>query len=253
MSVLVTIEAVVIVLLALLVAGLLRSHAEILRALHGLGAGISPDPDSAPTTGATSRGVTPRSTGGPASDVVGTSPAGDSVAIGVVGTDEHTLLAFLSTGCLSCAGFWEAFADIERSEVPGKARLVVVTAGPEQESQSRVAALAPPDIPVVMSSEAWQAYQVPVAPYFAYVDGTAGRVIGEGAAGTWEHVADLMRQALADAGLADRSSRGSRSSRLPAGDDASRVDADLLSAGLYPGHPSLFKSPVAPESHGGDG
>ena len=43
MAVLVTIEAVVIVLLAVLVAGLLRSHADILRALHELGVSESPD------------------------------------------------------------------------------------------------------------------------------------------------------------------------------------------------------------------
>src|SRR3954447_16785066 len=40
-TVLVTLEAVVIALLAVLVAGLLRSHAEILRKLHALG--VSPD------------------------------------------------------------------------------------------------------------------------------------------------------------------------------------------------------------------
>lgn len=249
MSVLVTIEAVVIALLALLVAGLLRSHAEILRALHDLGAGISPDADSAPTTRPRPGGVAPRSTGAPASDVVGTTPAGDSIAIGVVGSGQGTLLAFLSSGCVTCAGFWEAFADVERLSVPGQARLVVVTAGPEQESQSRVAELAPPDLPVVMSTEAWEAYGVPVAPYFVYVDGNAHRVVGEGAAGTWDHVADLMGQALADSGLGDR---GSRRRRVPTGDAASRVDADLLSAGLHPGHPSLYQSPVAPESHGGE-
>ena len=43
MNVLVAIESVVIVLLAILVVGLLRSHAEILRRLHELGAGIDHD------------------------------------------------------------------------------------------------------------------------------------------------------------------------------------------------------------------
>ena len=170
------------------------------------------------------------------------------MAIGVLGSGKHTLLAFLSSGCLTCAGFWEAFADAEQLSVPGNARLVIVTAGPEQESRSRVAELAPPEVPVLMSTEAWQAYQVPVAPYFAYVDGNAGRVVGEGAAGTWDHVADLMRQALADAEPAGARSRSRP--RLPARDAASRVDADLLSAGLYPGHPSLYKTPMTPESHG---
>ena len=43
MAVLVTVLAVVLALLTVLVAGLLRSHAEILRALHNLGAGIDPE------------------------------------------------------------------------------------------------------------------------------------------------------------------------------------------------------------------
>ena len=43
MAVLVAIEAVVLVLLTVLVAGLLRSHAEILRRLHTMGAGLDPD------------------------------------------------------------------------------------------------------------------------------------------------------------------------------------------------------------------
>ena len=42
MLVLVVIEAVVLAFLALLVAGLLRSHAEILRALHDMGVGRDP-------------------------------------------------------------------------------------------------------------------------------------------------------------------------------------------------------------------
>ena len=40
------IESCVLVLLTLLVAGLLRSHAEILRRLHALGAGLDPDAPS---------------------------------------------------------------------------------------------------------------------------------------------------------------------------------------------------------------
>jgi len=40
LAILVTVEAVAIGLLGLLVAGLLRSHAEVLRALHDLGAGL---------------------------------------------------------------------------------------------------------------------------------------------------------------------------------------------------------------------
>ena len=43
MAVLVAVESAVLLLLALLVTGLLRSHAEILRQLNALGAGIDPE------------------------------------------------------------------------------------------------------------------------------------------------------------------------------------------------------------------
>ena len=42
-SAILVVETVVVVLLTLLVAGLLRSHAEILRRLHALGAGLDRD------------------------------------------------------------------------------------------------------------------------------------------------------------------------------------------------------------------
>lgn len=240
------VEAVAIALLGVLVAGLLRSHAEILRALHGLGVRMDPDADASPTIRPQPGVAAPRVSDTPASDISGTTPDGDAVAVGVVGTRQPTLLAFLSSGCMTCAGFWDAFADVERLSVPGDARLVVVTKGPGQESESRVAELAPPDVVVVMSDEAWEAYKVPVAPYFIYVDGDAGRIVGEGAAGTWEHVADLTRQALADAGLAQRRTRGRRR-QVASVDTGSRVDNDLLSAGIHPGHSSLYRSPMAPE------
>ncbi len=51
MGVLVVLFSVVVVLLAVLVAGLLRSHAEILRALHQLGVGL--DPADTPRDGLT--------------------------------------------------------------------------------------------------------------------------------------------------------------------------------------------------------
>ena len=49
-----------------------------------------------------------------------------------------------------------------------------------------------------MSSEAWEHYDVPYAPYFVYVSGPAGRVVGEGVAATWEEVRALVANAVAD-------------------------------------------------------
>ena len=239
MAVLILVEGVAIALLGLLVAGLLRSHAEILRSLHDLGSRV--DPGAERPARAHPRAAPIRDPGSPAADVVGATPTGDAITVGVVGTDQGTLLAFLTSGCLSCHLFWKAF-DRRDLAVPGDARLVIVTRSADHESESQLAALAPRDVPVVMSNEAWDKYQVRVAPYFTYVDGPSGRIVGEGSAGTWEHVSDLMQQALADAGIGQ--ARRRRSRLVPDVDRGARVDRDLAGAGIHPGHHSLYPSPV---------
>jgi len=230
----------VVALLGVLVAGLLRSHAEIIRSLHELGVNL--DPDTAPST---PRAVTPRAEAArmtrpdrEAADVVGETPRGDAISISVVGASHSTLLAFLTSGCSTCAGFWSAFADTERLRVPGDARLVAVTKGPEGDSPGRLTKFAPPDVPVVMSSAAWEDYDVPVAPYFVFIDGPSGAIIGEGASVAWEHLCGMLEQALADAGMdaSHRRRRGPTSQR----DRVARVDETLRRAGIEPGDASLY-------------
>jgi hypothetical protein len=211
--VLVTLLALAVGLLGLLVGGLLRSHAEILRALHELGVDL--DPNKAPTPAARVN-----ATGG-ASDISGQDPSGAEQRIAVAGVAHTTLLAFLSSTCLTCRGFWDAFHDPEL-RAPANARLVAVTRGTEAESPATVRQLASPLVHTVMSSAAWQSYRVPGAPYFVLVDGPSGTVIGEGTATTWERVDALMQQALAD------------SRERPS------VDDDLRRAGIEPGDPSLY-------------
>lgn len=242
MTVLVTTLAVVVALLAVLVVGLLRSHAEILRSLHELGVDLDPDRaggDGGPRRRPAGLEVPRPQTGTrSAADVAGRTPAGDAVSIAVVGATEPTLLAFLTSGCTTCAGFWTAMSSPRRRRVPGDARLVVVTKGEEGESPALLQRFAPPDVPVVMSSTAWTDYDVPVAPYFAYVDGPSGTVIGEGAAGTWEHLVSMIEQARADAGLpADAPGRRRRRRRA---DSPARADAALRRSGIEPGDPSLY-------------
>lgn len=239
MAVLISVEAVALALLGLLVAGLLRSHADILRALHDLAGRVDPDADGPARS--RSRAAPVHDTGSPAADVVGATPTGDAITVGVVGTDQSTLLAFLTSGCLSCHLFWKAF-DRHDLAVPGDARLVIVTRSADHERASQLAALAPRDVPVVMSNEAWEAYQVGAAPHFTYVDGPSGRIVGEGSAGTWEHVSDLMQQALADAGVGR--GRRRRARLVPDVDRGARVDRDLAGAGIHPGHDSLYRSPM---------
>lgn len=257
MTVLVTVLAVVVALLAVLVAGLLRSHAEILRALHDLGADLDPDaPVSATPRGAgTLAGTTvprPRAEPRTAVDVAGRTPTGDAASVAVVGVAHATLLAFLTSGCSTCAEFWTAFADRRAVDrVPGGARLVVVTKGEDGESPARLRRFVPPDVPVIMSTEAWTAYDVPVAPYFAYVDGADGQIVGEGAAGSWDHLVGMMEQALADAGIDARGGRR-RGRRAGGRERSEQIDRDLLGAGIEPGHPSLYPSSQAdlhPQGH----
>lgn len=246
MTALVVVEALAIVLLGILVAGLLRSHAEILRSLHQLGVGLDDEHDHGHADFSVQPGIPePGRASTPAHDLSGVTPDDETVALGVVGAGHSTLVAFLSSGCLTCASFWRAFRDEAGLGLPAGARLVIATKGPEEESESEIAKLAPPGVDLVMSSAAWDDYAVPGSPYFVYVDGPSGRIVGEGAATSWEQVSGLLGQALGDTGR--------RRSRARGDDDAARqtrADRELTAAGIYPGHPSLYGTELelAPES-----
>jgi hypothetical protein len=231
MTAAVVLLGVVVALLAVIVLSLLRSHAEILKALHDLGVTLDPFErgEAAPRTVV---GVpAPRRAGGAAavSDVAGMTPGGGATQIGVLGADQRTLLAFLTTGCLTCQSFWRSLA--EPVDVGG-ARIVIVTKDPSDESESAVIKLAPRSVPVVMSTSAWDAYGVEVAPYFVLVDGQKGTVVGEGAAASWEQVQRLLTQAVADTSV----------SRQLGAEEA------LATSGIGPGHPSLRPPLQAPDS-----
>jgi hypothetical protein len=183
----VVVEGVVIAVLALLVVGLLRSHAEILRRLHDLGAGI--DPDAAPAQRAAVANpqpgrdfqVMPQVPSPPdregftaAADLSGEGVSDDALTVRVTGVQHDTVLAFLSSGCLTCQRFWDAFRKPKKLGLRPDVRLVVVTKGAGDESPATIAKLAPPGIPLVMSSAAWTDYGVPGSPYFVFVHGRRG-------------------------------------------------------------------------------
>ena len=230
MTALVVAEAFAIALLGLLVTGLLRSHAEILRRLHDLGAGLEG------TTGAGPRDVeiqvrpglaVPADRLPVAADIVGETPAGEMAAVALTDDRADTLVAFLTTGCATCASFWRDLA-AGGVDLPAGTRVLIVTKGAEAESMSAVRALAPAGVTVVGSTQAWEDYDVAVAPYFVHV--SHGRVIGAGAAATWPQVQGLLHRAFADLyGGAGADGR----------DHTARVDAELIAAGITPGHPSL--------------
>ena len=113
---------------------------------------------------------------------------------------------------------------------------------------SAVRGLATSEHATVMSSQAFEDYGVPVSPYFILVDGPSGQVVGEGAAGNWSQVANLLRQAAADAGIALDGDTVRSTKRSRAGDEREdRADGDLLAAGIRPGHPSLYPEPRSDE------
>jgi hypothetical protein len=222
-------EIAAIALLGLLVAGLLRSHAEILRLLHHLGADLDlpgAAPGSAPRADLPVVDLTQPGALGP---VTGESPEGDAVAIALDRPGQQTLLLFLSSGCGTCAPWWDGLrSGVAARALPG-VRVVVVARDAAEESPALLSGLAPPDAVVVLSSPAWETFAVPGSPYAVLVDGATASVMGQGVARTWEQLASLVGQHMADT-TTDR--RGAARER--------RADARLLAAGIRPGHPSLY-------------
>lgn len=258
MVAIVVVLALVVALLTVLVAGLLRSHADILKALHDLGVGVG-EPSDAPHgdvrhQGETGSGSVPITMGPPlppdrdstsAPAIAGNTPRGDALAIAPGDSAGLTLLAFLSSGCSSCAGFWKAFQDQSQLGLPTGARLVVVTKGPDREVGAEVAALASPGLTVVMSSEAWTDYEVPGSPFFVLVDGSRGRRIGEGVANRFSQVAELVRRAQIDAAAFTVGTPPGHDIGLDGPARESANDAELRAAGVLPGDESLYPTTLA--------
>ena len=68
------------------------------------------------------------------------TPAGDARAVAVDNSDHLTLLGFLSSGCTSCAAFWDALQEPGRLQLPDRTRVVIVTKGPDREVPAEVQA-----------------------------------------------------------------------------------------------------------------
>lgn len=240
MVALVVVVTFVVLLLGLLVAGLLRSHADILRSLHELGVGVGdptttdapsqPRNASRPPTWA-SQTMDPN----PAPTVAGITPTGDARAIAVDNSDGFTLLAFLSSGCATCAGFWTALQQPNGLDLPDATRVVIVTKGPDREISNEVASMTTGRIPVVMSTEAWVDYDVPASPFFVLVDGTTGLAVGKGVAAHVGQLLDLIGRAEHDRTPHDRHRH-----RQDGPEREADADEVLRRAGIHPGDPSLY-------------
>jgi len=213
--VVVILEALAIGLLGLLVAGLLRSHAEILRRLHHVGAGLDLD---GPGGAVEVAGSPPHSTA-----LSGVTPWGEAVTISLDRPGARTLLLFLSSGCGTCGPWWDGMRDGAHRRVLAGTRVVVVARDDPEESPSLLRSLAPDGVTVVQSSAAWDVFGVRGSPYAVLVDG--GRVVGQGVAHAWDQLGSLIARQARD--LATRRD----------------TDEELLAAGLRPGDPTLHPAP----------
>jgi hypothetical protein len=248
MTAVLVVETVVLVLLCVLVAGLLRSYASVLQRLHALDGGgsaagqappfrtIAEVPEPAPRPAAAGVGISGRDEWQPAHDIEGVSLRGEIVSARTVGVPRDSVLAFLSSGCEGCTGFWHELAAAGGMAgsplLPEGTRLLVVTKGAGDESPAELDALCPPGVDLVMSSQAWSDYAVPGSPYIVVTDGRTGRIKGEGSGTSFSQIGGLISQASAD---------GSRVNK-PAADRERESDVDraLLAAGIAPGDPSLY-------------
>jgi hypothetical protein len=244
---LLVVETAVLVVLCVLVGGLLRGYASVLRRLHQLDGGVAgsehpgrPEFRTAPgvvePAGLDTQRIEGRDEWAAAHDIDGVTLRGEIVSVRTVGVPHDTVLAFLSASCEGCAGFWHELAEAGWT-APQGSRLLVVTRGADAESPSVLSQLCPPEVDLVMSSEAWSDYQVPGSPYLVVTDGRTGRVKGEGSGVSFSQVGGLIRQSIADA-------RHPAMVHKPDADRRRERDIDrlLLAAGIGPNDPSLFAS-----------
>jgi hypothetical protein len=246
MAVVTVLIAVLLIIALVYIVALLRSHAEILRRLaaleersggHAASPGPGPEPGPAPGT-ATALDPAASPVGGgevtAAGPISGTTLQGDSVTLSFGAGSPVTLLAFLTSGCTSCAPLWAGLH--EASDLASLAqRVVVITHDAMRESPTRLERLTSSAGPeVIMASAAWAHYAVPGSPHFVLTDG-AGGILGRGSALSWSALETMVADARADA---RRSADPARSTA----DRAQRSQGALASAGIGPGHLSLYPS-----------
>ena len=247
--------AVVLALLALLVAGLLRSHAEILRALHSLGVTWIP---RAPTTvPARHRRSARRSSGRrrcrsglharrSTSSAPRPSTTRSASRSSAPSTSRCSRSSRVGAARAWRSGTCSATADPSRCPVT---RGSCASARTRARRASRASAASRrPTIPTVMSSKAWADYDVPVAPFFVLVDGDSGEVIGEGAANEWDQVQSLLHTALDDAGMLDRKGTTSKAGAGGKPERRRRARGARRPRPARRGHPARRPEPLhAPE------
>ena len=238
MEALLAVDTVVILVVGVLLVSVLRGYGEVLIQLGEKGTAASSGLKTA----------LPHRLGGtddpePAHDLTGVTPEGSAVQISLQQGAPDSLLLFLSSGCLVCRDFFKAVGSDGGDPALRQLRPVIITKGPEDESPSKIASLAVDgsSVPIVMSSEMWEKYEVPGSPFFSLVDGRRGLIVGEGSAPSWTQLESLLKDAIADADvIAPTDARPTVRSPIPSGAARQQaLDEALSAAGIGPGHPSL--------------
>jgi hypothetical protein len=231
MVVVTVVIAVLLVVALVYIVALLRSHADILRRLAVLeersgGGAVAPlaETPAAPVGGGEVTTAAP---------ISGTTLLGDSVTLSFGPGSPATLIAFLTSGCTSCAPLWAGLHEA-RDLASLAQRVAVVTHDAMRESPTRLERLAPAGTDVIMSSAAWADYAVPGSPHFVLTDG-AGGILGRGSALSWSQLETMVADAREDA------RRAADPARTTA-ERAQRSEGALAAAGIGPGHPSLYPS-----------
>lgn len=239
-------NTLILALVLVIVVGLLRSHAAILRRLHELERDTDGDFGREFGRGA-DQGPAPVRLADPTTrnrPLRGVTLTGEQVVFALGGVEHDTLLVFLSSGCLTCRDFWDTFSG-EGVTLPAGTRMVIVTKDLDDESPSELHRLAPTSIEVVCSSATWSDFEVPGSPYVIAIEGTTGRIQGEGTGMSWEQVAGLLAQATGDRHYLTGDDTAGITKPLSDVEREARVDRELMQAGVFPGDPSLY-----PDSEG---
>jgi hypothetical protein len=142
----------------------------------------------------------------------------------------------MGTGCLACVPLWEGLHD-DVVPTPPRARLLVVTKGPERERLARLIEMAPAGLELVMSTQAWADFGVPSTPHFVLV--REGQIAGRGSATSWQQITAFLTDA-------DDDDRLHRARTLDTDARAARAERALAEAGIGPDDPSLYPSQRAP-------
>jgi hypothetical protein len=129
----------------------------------------------------------------PAVDVVGVTPSGESVTVGLDGRQGRLLLVFLSTRCDGCQAFWEGLRQPHTLGLSADITAVAVTRGPGSIVATEVAEASAgvEQVAVVMTEQAWSDYRVSGYPFFVLIDVATKAIIGETVGFGWDDVISM--------------------------------------------------------------